>query len=565
MKNIYLAQVNYRYGNNAFLPYSVGRLWAYAMEVPEVAEQYQLRAFLWERREPILTALSLDNPSVVGISHYVWNAEWNKAFAKAVKRLHPECTVVAGGPQVPDRPAKVTDEFEYFDMLIHGEGEQAFVDVLLGKLSPGHHVSSRMTSLDALPSPYLSGVFDHLLSACPDIDWQASQETNRGCPYQCRFCDWGSDTYSKVRKFPIEKIVAEIRWMGQHCIGMAYNCDANFGMLEQDEAITRALIAAKGAYGYPKQFRAAYAKKTTPRVFGIGKALSDAGMCKGVTLSMQSMSEDVQKAIKRSNIPMAQFGKLMREYKDAGVQTYSELILGLTGETRESFIKGVCEVFELGQHDGLNIYPCMLLLNSEMSEDKEIQTVDVPMILNHASVEDRVIERYKLVIATPTMPYEHWLDSFAFAWFAQVMHVLGAARVVAMELRKQLDESYHRFYTKLFDDVKENRELWPILGEELASVVGRIHGVVMGQLDSWGAEIDGISWPIEEASFLRIMGQYDDFLSELRPYLANVYGSDDFACALIDAQYDRIKKTSEFEDYARQVVWYGRKGGSMIK
>ena len=928
MKNVYLAQVNYRYGNNAFLPYSVARLWAYAALQDDIRSRYRLAGLLWERTDPVATAYDLVNPAVVGISHYVWNAEWNKAFAKAVRRLHPECLIVAGGPQVPDRQDKVTDEFEYFHQLVHGEGEHAFVDILRGELKEKHSVSSRVTGLDSLPSPYLSNLFDDLLSSYLNIQWQASQETNRGCPYQCTFCltednelltdsgimtiskivesdkdikvwteqgfypvihrfsrhyrgdiisiktkgrpkikctidhpwivnnnvvkagdltsqhrltislpkthnyrpdnidltiiidgliikgdkvkfqsgrnsinrfiaiddallrlsglfiaeghvhkhknrpnsfttvwtygkhegdlidetvslirhcfdlipsvyatdtaiqvtihssiigvlftelfgtrseniripfswmvwlsnhdvlillmayfngdgcyhinkknpkgrtiasttsktlafqvqlilyrlgiqcgisyrepkvigntiqgrivnvrrqyrlefqggfhdldeslyevriksieksffdgtvynievedkhtysingiesrncDWGSATYSKVRKFDLDYIADEIDWMAQNKIGLVYNCDANFGMLEQDTAIVDALVESKQRWGYPQQFRAAYAKKTTPRVFAIGKTLSDAGMCKGVTLSMQSMSPVVQKAIKRPNIPTAQFGELMKQYKAAGVPTYSEIILGLPGETRESFMAGVCQLFELGQHDGLNIYPCMLLKNSEMAEDKEIRTVDVPMILNHASAEDKIGERYQLVIETPSMPYADWLDAFVFGWFVQVLHTLGAARIVAMETTRVFDLNYHEFYTRLYRDVRSSPIHWPVLHEEMFSVSCRIHDVVTGRRLNWGSEIDGISWPIEEASFLRIMDHYEDFIDELRDYITFQYRSVCFTKNVIRSQFKGIKKPSEFENYARDVVWYGRKGGSVLK
>ena len=31
-------------------------------------------------------------------------------------------------------------------------------------------------------------------------------ESNRGCPYGCTFCDWGSATLSKVRNFDLDRV-----------------------------------------------------------------------------------------------------------------------------------------------------------------------------------------------------------------------------------------------------------------------------------------------------------------------------------------------------------------------
>ena len=38
----------------------------------------------------------------------------------------------------------------------------------------------------------------------------ATLETNRGCPFACTFCDWGSLTYAKIRKFPWIKFLQNL-------------------------------------------------------------------------------------------------------------------------------------------------------------------------------------------------------------------------------------------------------------------------------------------------------------------------------------------------------------------
>jgi len=49
-----------------------------------------------------------------------------------------------------------------------------------------------------VPSPFLLGGFDKLIAANPNESWIGLWETNRGCPFQCTFCDWGSATAAKV-------------------------------------------------------------------------------------------------------------------------------------------------------------------------------------------------------------------------------------------------------------------------------------------------------------------------------------------------------------------------------
>ena len=41
-------------------------------------------------------------------------------------------------------------------------------------------------------------------------------ETNRGCPYGCTFCDWGSATLSRIRKFDLDRVFAELEWCAKN-------------------------------------------------------------------------------------------------------------------------------------------------------------------------------------------------------------------------------------------------------------------------------------------------------------------------------------------------------------
>ena len=55
-------------------------------------------------------------------------------------------------------------------------------------------------------------------------------ETNRGCPYHCTFCDWGTLIYSKIAKLPLERVFDEIDWLSRSGISDVMPADANFGI-----------------------------------------------------------------------------------------------------------------------------------------------------------------------------------------------------------------------------------------------------------------------------------------------------------------------------------------------
>lgn len=49
------------------------------------------------------------------------------------------------------------------------------------------------------------------------------------------------------------------------------------------------------------------------------------------------------------------------------ISTYTKLILGLPGETLDSFCRGLCELLEMGQHSSASVYHCELLPNARMN------------------------------------------------------------------------------------------------------------------------------------------------------------------------------------------------------
>ena len=295
---VFLSQVNNQYGRGTFLPYSTGCLQAYALSQPDLAERYEFLPLHYLRENPEEVVQRIGKVDVAGFSSYIWNMEYNLSLAESLdEAMGRECIIVFGGPHVPERDAlEFLDTYRFIDFLVHGEGEIAFAGILRQGPSflriPGvrnrypsieYVPPQRISDLSILPSPYLAGVFDDM--PFDQYDFHAVQETHRGCPYDCTFCDWGSATYAKVRQFPSERIQRELSWIGHHDIELLYSADANYGLFARDAELTDYLIDVKCLYGYPKQFRAAYAKNSNDRVFDIAKHLHEAGMCKGVTLT----------------------------------------------------------------------------------------------------------------------------------------------------------------------------------------------------------------------------------------------------------------------------------------
>lgn len=633
--NILLTQVNYQYGNNVFVPYSIGSIQAYSETISEIRNNFQFQKPIFLRENLNDVILKIQTPDVAGFSCYLWNWEYNNMLAKLIKAKFPQCLVVFGGPEVPNISENFFIDYPYVDILVHNEGEFSFSEILLEYLSekPDYtkisglsirvsnnktlktNVRGRILDLSQLPSPYLSGIFDFLLDK--QFILNVCQETNRGCPYECQYCDWGGSTHNKIIPIEESRILAELEWFGQHHVEYLFSCDSNYGILARDRDLVVKMIEIRKKYnGYPKRFRMCTAKNSNDEIFAMTKILTDAGMNKGATLSFQSMNDDTLEIIKRRNIKIADFSSLMKKYCEAGISTYTELIIGLPGETYKTTKKGIDTLID-AQEDSINIYAyvCIALPNSEMSKvsfkkQYGIKTVRTPILLVHSTPsKDSVMEYNNIVIETSSMTKEDWFRTYIFYLVVQCFYCLGLTRHISILFRRQLGVNYSDFYERLILYFNANDKT--LVGEQLVIVSEIVEKAMYGgRLDLVIPKFGNIYWPLEEAvflnlivnkekfyreikSFVRVMIQdlgrkvEDDLLDDLISYQSSViidpftlnllvefrYDLYNYFNKYIDKSYDIkhlsnkliIKAEQDFSGnlgkYSREVVWYGRKSG----
>jgi hypothetical protein len=112
MPQVGLVQANPRSGDRthpqAYLPYSVAMLQAYAME--HASRPGRLRFLM-----PLAWRVPLDRASrqlrdadIVAFSVYVWNCHYSLELARLLKQERPERLIVFGGPHVPRRAEQVS-------------------------------------------------------------------------------------------------------------------------------------------------------------------------------------------------------------------------------------------------------------------------------------------------------------------------------------------------------------------------------------------------------------------------------------------------------------------------
>lgn len=631
MYKVQLSQVNYKYGDNAYFPYSAGLIQSYVMNDMDLKKKVEFMPILF-LRDPIESVISrLRGVRLLGLSCYIWNWNYNLKLAQKAKLEYPELIIVLGGPQVPQYNEDFLADHKFIDFLIDQEGEVAFAKLLKEILRESPEFKNveglryrengkemrnapakRIENLDAIPSPYIEGVFDDLLLNHPLLQFQATQETHRGCPYSCTFCDWGSSTMTKVRRFGLDRLVQEFEWFGKKKIELLYNADANYGLFPEDVLLTNKMIEIKRKLGFPKKFRAAYAKNSNERVFEIAQILQNEDMCKGITLSFQSMDSTTLEFIKRRNMKVNNFRELITNYRQASIPTYTELIIGLPGESYSTFVQGVDTLLNSGQHDSLSVYHAMLLENAEMNrlEYKQLHGIKsqrIPLLLLHGTIEeDDVTEFYDVVTETNTMPREDWIKTSVFAWGIQAFHCLNLTQAISVGLKEAYAISYADFYETLFNHISNGSSYLSQLFKRLNKIARDVSDG-KGSLDFEDRSFGNLMWPVEEILFLKAVSPefwsiMSEFLEQSFPQVSIDDASDLISYQQISlkskdpSKLTRIEMKSDWHsfisaalvntpakltrkrtvvsrksnlqyqtdaDYAREVVWYGRKGSSL--
>lgn len=464
MKNVYLFQPQYavevRNEKNYWLPYSAGCVWSYVSQFSHITNNFLLDNIFFRRQQINLVLEQITDPVVCGFSCYLWNENYCLALAEQIKKRWPNCIIVFGGPQPTDQ----TLNHWFIDSVIFGEGEESFLSLLESILNSTpieqSYNKSRLHDLN-IPSPYTTGVFDKIIKNNPNAVWAMSLETNRGCPFQCTFCDWGSLTYSKIKKFGIERVAEELNWAANNSVSYIFIADANFGIFKERDLEIAKLIRAAADKSMIESISVQYTKNSTDIIYEIAKEIGP--YSKGITVSVQSMNEQTLLDIKRKNLDISDIKQVMEASFKYGVNTYTEMILGLPNETLESWKQGLTELLELGQHQIIDVWFAQLLRNSEMASPfsrtlygiKSIMVEDY-LLLGGEKDEDSVREFNEIVTQTKTMSFDDLIESYMYAWMIIHFHMNGYTQIISRYARNVHGVAYRTFYDKLFNMIKQD-------------------------------------------------------------------------------------------------------------
>ncbi len=625
-KKVYLVQINVTYSEYiAYLPYAAGCLAAYAWNDSEIKNAFELADILCIRHKIEDSVKRIIDPAVIGFSCYIWNMEYNLMLARIIKEKYPNCLVVFGGHNVPDN-TELLEKHSFIDVLMHSEGEEPFAMLLkalnkdkdfsdipdISYRKNGQCVSNapkRIYDITNYPSPYAAGIFDNLLKQYPDIAFHATLETNRGCPYSCAFCDWCFT--KKIRLFPMERIKQDIDWISEHKIQYCYCADANFGIEKRDIETAEYILEVNRRNGYPQVFKPCYAKNSDETVFEIGKILNHSGIDKGVTLAYQSLDSQTLENIGRKNLTLEHYSGLTAKYAEESIPTYTELILGLPGETYDSFCHGLCRLLDNGQHNSMTVYTCQVycnspLANKEFKEKYNIRWERQPLHgIHYPANFNGVQEYYDVVVETKDMSKEMWVKANMFSVCLQSFHHLGLLRCFAIYARYELGISYYDFYNRLLDYIFSDPSKYIYkLFEEIRWKTENT------EVSDWCYQKDifsKVGWYFEEGIFLDLIYNRDKFWQDIScfieslgieknifdemlkyqkailrlpntdvieintkydfyAYFRNIYDDTYKNLEQVDTKLTITleKQINSWADYAREIIWFGKRRSATL-
>lgn len=302
----------------------------------------------------VLYYLSKEKPNIVGFSCYCWNMDKVLDLSRLLKQLYPEIKIILGGPEVGPVAHKYIMENPAVDIIVRGEGEVTFQELLRSYLGVDGSLASvkgityrendRIVSteerpllddLGDIPSPYLAGI----LTPRDEVTYL---ETFRGCPYRCAFCFEGKN-FPRLRFFPEEQIKREIELiMSNRTIRSFHVVDSVFNLKKGRLRRLAQMFYDANRFG------------TGMRTVEIMAELIDEEavelLKKANVLSVETGPQTVNKnTIKNINryYQKEKFNRGIRLLLDGGIEVLTDLIIGLPRDNLFRFCRSIKAMMQL--------------------------------------------------------------------------------------------------------------------------------------------------------------------------------------------------------------------------
>lgn len=567
-KNILISTPNY-IDSLVYLPYVHALLKNFSEKDSKIVENYN-----W--LEPIFLNNSAENLlagregqiDVLGLSCYLWNWSLQLEIAKRVKEANPSCLVVMGGPHPDWKDEEFFQKYPQIDIIVKNEGETPFYQILLErlKMEPDYGTISSLILPAQNNKTHHTGPAQRIESwaaesvwATPDMIQLAAKyrdkvkiaavwETNRGCPYQCSFCDWGSATYTKMRHLPDGRLEGDLKFFAENKILKIFIADSNFGMFDRDINLANRIVHYKKNYGYPTLVYWATAKNKAEPVAAIAKAFLDSGLDDSVVVAMQSTNENTIVEMGRGAHSLKTHRKLSQLVDEAGAPKIAQIIMGSPGESAEEFKDSLHGMLELNFHRSFFLMNYAVLPNAPITQPEQMSKHQIKTITRPANrtwgyrtlLWKWSSGKETIIVGHNKMTGDDWVTMSLYKTHIMVMHHLGLARFASRIFHNLSQVSYGDFYRFLFDRALSDEG---VVGAQYREVREHFADYLVNEEGIYALPGIDPDWYIdhESALFCRLMLKHEELLSWLQRAIA---------------EFARKKQINE--DFTAEVVKYQR-------
>jgi radical SAM superfamily enzyme YgiQ (UPF0313 family) len=336
--SIVLAAINARYRHTSFgLRYLLANL-------GELAEQALLvETQIKESAEAIAAMILAEQPRIVGLGVYVWNAVRALEVVRLLRAERPELVIVLGGPEVSHEWTE-QEIVTLADYTVTGEGEHALRALCEGVLSDAQPTESILhggsPALETLALPYDLYTAEDLAHRVVYV------EASRGCPFRCQFCLSSLDR--GVRMVPRDDFFSAMQTLLDRGACDFKFIDRTFNLRIDDSVAILRFFLDRLRPGLSLHF-----EMVPDRLPDSLRSLLAAFPPQTVQLELgiQSWSPEVGALIERRQDPMKTEANLRFLANETHVHVHSDLIVGLPGEDLATFAAGFDRLVALGPQE----------------------------------------------------------------------------------------------------------------------------------------------------------------------------------------------------------------------
>ena len=295
------------------------------------------------RPSDVAEALLAQNPRIVGLGVYIWNADETTRLVALLKQIRPDLFIILGGPEVSFE-TEGQPVVAMADCVITGEADLKFADVCRAMLEngrpPAKIMPAELPDFSQLALPYDEYTDEDIAHRMIYV------EASRGCPFSCEFCLSSLDI--PVRQAPLTAFLEAMQKLLDRGARQFKFVDRTFNL---DLKTSRAILEFFLQRHQPGRF---YHFEMIPDRFPESLRQLAAQFPPGslqFEIGFQTFNPQVAARIqRRQNFERAE-ENLRFIRKHTGVHTHTDLIAGLPGEDLQSFAAGFDRLIALQPHE----------------------------------------------------------------------------------------------------------------------------------------------------------------------------------------------------------------------